>query len=170
MGDDKAFYYREVSSQDIQADKVQEAQRVLAFCKKKLRIPELEIIWCRKIEKSTYELDELFIKLEENLSQIAAHTFKVKDRTKIRIIYQKSDDHFSGLSKFKWVGKDENKLWISENVSFDQVGLTVAHECQHIHDFNPRGPYRIPRTKREWDMAEERAEGFARKVMREIRE
>ena len=146
------FYYREiVFDHQVGPEKVREANKVLKYCREVLNIPDLTIRWCVKVDKADYE---------KFGSGPLADTIRKKHG------FEKDEGAFSGQSKF--LGELDDRIWIRADIPFDQIGLTVAHECKHVHDFGKYGKYSPPRTQKEKEAADKPAEDFARSVMRKI--
>lgn len=145
------FYYKWIFDHQVDPEKAREAKRVLKHCQEVLNIPDLIIRWCVKIDKADYE---------------GLGSGPLADAIRGKHGLEKDEGAFSGQSRF--LGKLDDRIWIRADIPFDQIGLTVAHECKHIHDFGKYGKYRPPRTQKEKEAADKPAEDFARSVMKKI--
>jgi len=145
------FFYQEIDETEVSPEKIKEAKKVLDYCRRLLSLPEIKIIWCIKINRDSYEAPGIFGPVVRTLKRV-----------------HKDDGPFSGQTRF--MGENENTIWLRSDISLDEVGPTVAHECLHIHEFGPLGLYRPPVTKQEREAAETRAESFALIVKKALSE
>ena len=147
--DEQGFYYQEISEDQVNPEKVREAKRVLDYCRRLLSLPEIKIIWCTKISREDFEAPGLFGSVLRTLKRI-----------------HKDKSSFSGQTRF--LGENENTIWLRSDIPLEEVAPTVAHECMHIHDFGLLGFYRPPATQKEREAAERRAEEFAVRASKKL--
>jgi hypothetical protein len=156
------FFYKKIKESEVEPEKVREAERVLCYCSKVLDLPEIKIQWIKKVNEEDGKIDDLFKRKLELLNRLRGDNFS-KEET----IYHKSNKEFWG--QFDWCPGKDDFILVLADPGIDHIKIVVAHECKHVHDFGPRGRYRVPITQEEKDFAEKSAEEFAQKVVREIR-
>lgn len=158
------FYYREVDQSEVDPQKVKEARHVLHHCEGALRnLPDVKIQWCKETDEANYKMDNSFIKLQSILSRLSGKQSSTKSQ------YHSEDGSFFGQCYGLTGSKEKGRLiWLRSDIPLDQIGLTVAHECFHLHEFGPLGKYRPPMTGGENEAAEKRAEDFAIETMKKL--
>lgn len=158
------FYYKEIEESEVEPQKVREAGRVLHHCKMILgNLPDIKIQWCKETDEDSYGIDNGLVQLQSILNRLARNNAKVDRR------YHKEDGSFMGLCCGLTGSKEKAKtIWLRADISIDQINLTVAHECFHLHEFGPHGKYRPPLNKKEVEVADKRAENFAQEILKKL--
>lgn len=139
------FYYKQIANDKVDVMKFERAKHVLTYCQKVLSLPAIIIKWCVEIDKATYD------KWSKTLF---GETIKTLGRMDMW------HEEFWGMVK---VVSQKDIIWIRADILLDAIAETVAHECKHLSDFARYGIF----NKQE---EEKRADDFARRTMREIRE
>ena len=158
------FYYKEISESEVDRSKLGEAMRVLSYCKKALEnLPDIKIQWCKRVDEARYELDGSLVKLQVSLDRLAGR------KSNLRGKYHAEDRPFFGQCYGLTGSREKARLvLLRADIPLDQIGLTVAHECFHLHEFGPLGKYRPPITAVENRGAEKRAENFAVETIKKL--
>ena len=159
------FYYREIDQSEVDPQKVKEAERVLCFCEEILsNLPKIKIAWCKEVDRNSYVFDDRLIQIQESLNRLSGNS-----STKVNRKYHKENGSFMGQCYGLTGSKEKGRMiWLRADIPLDQIGLTVAHECYHLHEFGPYGKYRPPITEDENKAAEKRAEDFAIETMKKL--
>lgn len=159
------FYYKKISEDEVDPQKVDETRRVLRHCERILsNLPNIKIQWCKETDEASYGFDNGLVRLQSILTRLAGNSSKVDRR------YYKEDGLFIGQCYRLTASKEKARtVWLRADIPIDQIGLTVAHECFHLHEFGPHGKYRPPLTKKEMEVAEKKADSFAREVMQRLK-
>lgn len=142
------YWYQEAELSEVPLNLRQAAEKTIKFCKQYLGLPAIEIIWMRKVS----EWERGFAKLDKIFSRACGkrpNTFE-------------SDIQIAGQVR----GFTDGLIWVSLDLSPDEVIKTVAHEARHLFQLQK---YRPPFTQQERDFSEKDAVEFERLAWRNLK-
>jgi hypothetical protein len=156
------FFYKEISSEEVDSYVRAVAEKVLSYCKGTLGLQdEVKIQWIEEADRASATLDESFVKLEKAMKRMTG------DCSKVKILYRKDNSPFYGQMGGKtWL---RDKIMVRADVPLREILLTIAHELKHLSDFGPNGKYRVPLSPEECKLADQCAEVFAGMIIERMK-
>ena len=158
-----AFYFREIPLEEVDPEMKRAAEKVFDYCRKILGLrDEVRIQWVVAANPITAEVDELFAKIEMQLSRMTDRRLPAPE-----VRFRKDAAAFCGETGT--TNYLRGKILVRADIPKKEVLLTIAHELQHLAEFGPSGKFRPPYTSEETAAADRRAEAFAVSILEKMK-